>query len=240
MAHAFLRSAPADDKRPDPFCDAVLMRATLARLDEIRAWLKPRWALELSEAEVKFALVAALKAAGADGFRVSVKLHEIFHWPVDMELCQFVRDTCHALAFALRVETRLWGVRTGLRFPGKSEDRIEWVDDQGRAQSGKVISTDPSLALAIVQRFDGVIRMGAPVRVLAETVIANATQGLYGPAPANSESRLPEPETSALPTGKVLLIQCPACKGECVIPLPGQDMLGEDCTHCDGMGVVEP
>jgi hypothetical protein len=235
MAHAFLRSAPADDKRPDPFCDAVLMRATLARLDEIRAWLKPRWPTELSEAEVKFALMAAMKASGADGFRASVKLLEVFHWPVDMELCQYIRDTCNALAFALRVETRVWGVRVGIRFPAKSEDRIEWRDEQGRPMSGKVISTDASLGIAIVQRFDGTVRMGAPVRVLAETVVANLTQKLYGDG---TESRLPEPDPT--PCGEVLLIQCPACKGERVIPLPGQDMIGEDCPHCDGMGVIEP
>lgn len=225
MAHAFLRAAPAADPRPEPLAEAVLKRATNARLDEIRAWLKPRLPT-LSDEEIGFALMAAMKLGGADGFRTSVKLHETFGWPVDMELCQFVRDTCNALAFALRVETRLWSVRVGLRFPARAEERIEWCDDQERGWAGKVISVDDGLALGIVQRFDGAIRMGAPVRVFAEAVTANLTKGEYAPAATDARRGL----TLAVDN------TCPECLGEGLVAAPGQDLLGERCPVCDGTG----
>lgn len=241
---AFLRYAPADDQRPEPLCPAVLARATTARLDEIRAWIKPRLPGSIDE-QITFALSCAMKAGGADGFRAAMHLYIDFKWPVDMELCQFVRDTCNALAFALRAETRVWSVRVGLRFPGRSEHRIEWIDDTGNQIAGKVISVDDTFAAAIVQAYDGTIRMGPPRRVFAEHVIANTTLGLYAgvstePAPkfsaitpeierqlmagVSSESRLPiDPD-------------CAVCSGEGVIPLPDQDFLGENCPNCDGSG----
>lgn len=238
MVPTFLRPTPASDPRPDPFCDAVLTRAANARLDEIKAWMKPRLPA-LSDDEVRFALRAALHAGGADGFRASCTLKAVFDWPVDMELCGYLRDTCHAMAFALRVETREWSVRIGLRFPGKSEDRIEWLDDQDVAHVGKVISTDHGLALGIVQAYDGTIRAGAPRRVLAERVTANLTQALYGAGVSDLESRLRQ-GLALPPSGKVLLVNCPDCHGDGVIPLPDQDMLGVDCETCDGQGMVEP
>lgn len=245
LAPAFLRYAPEDDQRPDPLSDAVLDRACNARLDEIKAWLKPRMPA-LSDLEIIFALKAAIKAAGPDGFRATNTLFKIFNWPADMDLCCLVRDTCNALAFALRVETRVWAVRVGLRFPGRSEHKIEWMEETGVRLAGKVISVDDTFAAAICQPLlDGTVRAGPPRRVFAEYVVANTTLGEYagmstepGPrltlitaeieaalmAPADPplESRFPE--------------DCPHCDGEGLIPLPGQDMLGEDCEFCDGTG----
>jgi hypothetical protein len=235
---AFLCYAPSDDLRPDPFADRVLTRATQARLDEIKVWMKPRLPT-ISDEEVRFALAQALRAGGADGFRATCLLKELFLWPADMTLCGYVRDTCNALAFALRVETRIWSVRAGVRFPGKSEDRIEWMDDQGRTLAGKVISVDPGLAIGIVQAMDGVIRMGPPRRVFAETVTANITQARYPEdsleAAANLESRLRQGLAIAPPEDP----DCPHCFGEGVIPLPDQDMLGTNCEACGGTGKVD-
>lgn len=247
LAQAFLRYAPADDQRPDPLCDAVLDRATNARLDEIKAWLKPRFPA-LSDLEIKFALKAAIKAAGPDGFRATASLFHVFNWPADMELCQFVRDTCNALAFSLKVETRVWAVRVGLRFPGRSEHAIEWIDDSGKQSAGKVISVDDTFAAAIVQPMDGVIRAGPPRRVFAEHVIANTTLGEYAgfstePRPKftnitpeiEAQLMAPAPIESRLPIDPT---DCPECMGEGVIPLPDQDLLGVNCENCDGTGLV--
>jgi len=179
LAHqAYLRDVPEGDARPDPLSLAVVARATTARLDEIKAWLTPRLPT-LDEDQIKFALATAIKAGGADGFRASVHLREQFKWPVDMDLCCYVRDTCNALAFALRVETRIWAVRAGLRFPAKSNDAIEWIEESGRRLAGKVVSVDDSYAAAIVQAADGLIKAGPPRRVFAESVVANTTTGDY-------------------------------------------------------------
>ena len=175
---AFLRSAPREDPRPDPLAAEVLLRATNARLDEIKAWLSPRLPA-LSEEEIKFALMTGMKRGGADGYRASRAIQDEFGWPVDIELCQFVRDTCNALAFALRTETRAWVVRVGLRFPGKDGDKIEWLDEGGKACAGQIIAVDRNLACAIVQPSDGLYKAGKPRRVHAEQVTANTTKGEY-------------------------------------------------------------
>jgi hypothetical protein len=190
MAQAFLRYAPDDDQRPEPLAPGVVDRAARARLDEIILWLKPRMPT-LTEEEVIFAIAAAIKHGGADGFRGSVILKDMFKWPVDMELCQFIRDSCSALAFALRIETRAWAVRTGLRFPGHDNHKIEWIEDSGKQRAGVIVSCDRDYAAAIVQPFDGMIRAGPPKRVFAEQVIANTTKGEYAVAsfgPANESA----------------------------------------------------
>jgi hypothetical protein len=190
MAQAYLRYAPEDDARPEPLAQAVVDRASKARLDEIKVWLKPRMPA-LTDEEVLFAISAAIKHGGADGFRGSVILKDMFKWPVDMELCQFVRDSCSALAFALRVETRAWVVRVGIRFPGRDNEKIEWIEDSGKQRAGTIISIDPDYGAAIVQPFDGMIRAGPPKRVFAEQVCANTTKGEYAVAsygPANESA----------------------------------------------------
>jgi hypothetical protein len=126
MAQAFLRYAPADDQRPDPFSDAVIRRASNARLDEIKLWAKPRLPA-ISEEEIRFALMQGMRAGGADGFRASVLLKELFFWPVDMELCQFVRDTCNgARVRAARRDPRLVDPhRPALPRPRQPQDRMD-------------------------------------------------------------------------------------------------------------------
>lgn len=177
MARAYLRYAPEDDTRPEPLDPKVIARAIQARFDEIKVWLAPRLPT-ISDEEVLFALATSVRLGAADGFRVGVFLRDMFKWPVDMDLCCYLRDTCNALAFALKVETREWVVRTGLRFPASGDDAIEWIDNlSDKKMTGKLVSLDPSFAAAIVQPADGLLRAGKPRRVFAEQVTANVTKG---------------------------------------------------------------
>jgi hypothetical protein len=180
MARAYLRQVHPGDARPEPLNEAVLARACTARMAEIKAWLSPR-VLSITEDEIVFALTTAIGSAGADGFRAATVLKNEFLWPVDMELCLLVRDTVTAMAQALRAETRVWVLRTGMRFPAKSEDSIEFIDGVGKTRTGKVTGIDSALAAAFVQPFDGLIRAGGPTRVLAEQVMKNISTGEQGP-----------------------------------------------------------
>lgn len=178
MARAYLRYAPEGDERPEPLSKPVVERAIEARLDEIKAWLKPRLPT-LADADVRFALTSSLKGSGSDAFRAGVLLKEMFRWPVDFDLTLLLRDTIGALALALKVETRIWAVRTGLRFPGKDGDSVEWEDETGKPQHGAIVAVDRDYAAALVRPPDGLTRVHQPMRVFAEHVTANVTQGEY-------------------------------------------------------------
>lgn len=174
MAQAYLRPAPEHDARPDPLDDAVVARAAKTRLDEVRAWLKPRIP-SLTDEEITEALSSSVKRGGADGFRMAVSLKNDFSWPADIELTLACRDICDALAFALKLETGVWALRTGMRFPGKSNDQVVWIDAAGRKMMGTVVAGDACYASGLVQPFEGLVKAGQPRRVLAEQVIANIT-----------------------------------------------------------------
>ena len=178
MSRAYLRYAPVDDQRPDPLAPTVISRAAMARIDEIMEWLKPRIPT-LTREEVLFALEACIRSGAADGFRAGVGLKENFGWPVNTDLVLLLRDCCDALAYALRVETRMWAVRAGVRFPASENERIEWSDERGKGIAGVVISVDPSYAAAIVQPMTNDTKAGQPRRVYAERVFANVTRGEY-------------------------------------------------------------
>lgn len=174
MAQAYLRSAPEGDQRPDPLAEAVVARAATTRLDVVRSWLKPRIP-SLTDEEIIFALSTAAKRGGADGFRMAVTLKNEFSWPADMDLTLACRDICESLAFCLKMETAAWALRTGLRFPAKSNHQIAWVDATNRKCMGTVVAIDPCYAAAVVQGFEGLVKAGQPRRVLAEQVVSNIT-----------------------------------------------------------------
>lgn len=181
MAQAYLRPAPEGDGRPDPLNENVVARAAATRLEVVRSWLTPRIP-SLSDEEIAFALGMAVKRGGADGFRMAVALKNEFSWPADIELTLACRDICDALAFSLKLETGAWALRTGLRFPGKSNHQVVWVDATDRKQMGTVVAVDPCYAAAVVQPFEGLVKAGQPRRVLAEQVVANITTDEHGMA----------------------------------------------------------
>lgn len=225
MSPAFLRPAPPTDARPEPLHPSVVQRASRAREDEIATWLKPR-VPALTTEQISFALQAALIGGGADGFRCSTVLREKFGWPVDMELCGYVRDTCNALAFALRIETRVWVARTGVRFPGKSGDSIEWLDERDDGQrQGQLIAVDRDYASAVVQPISSLIKAGPPRTVFAEHVLANITQALYPSAPGADRPTTPE-------------LVCPACNGLGMIASLHPEKVANCCMSCEGTGVI--
>lgn len=192
MARAYLRYAPDDDQRPDPLAPSVLDRAAEAWLDETMLWLKTRIP-GMAREQVKFALVAALRRGGSDGFRTATCLKGDFAWPVDMELCRLLADCCNAVPFSLRVVTREWAVRTGLRFPARPLDKIEWTHRGPKLaieRSGEVVSVDHSYAAALVTPLQGLTKITPPVRVFAEDVYANVTQGHHALAHATGETPL--------------------------------------------------
>lgn len=179
MAHGFLRTPPEDDGRPDPLADSVIARAVHSRIDEIKSWLKPRIP-SLSDADICAAITTALRAAGADGFRMSVVLKNEFSWPADMDLALLMRSVTEGLAFHLRIETAEWAMRTGFRFPAKSSHQIVWLDHNDKTRAGTVVAVDNCYASALVQGFEGLVKAGDPRRVLAERVISNITTDEHG------------------------------------------------------------
>ena len=181
MPHGFLRTPPANDGRPDPLADVVIARAVSSRLDEIKAWLKPRF-LQTEDADILAAITVALRAGGADGFRMSLILKNDFSWPADMGLALLMRDVTDSLAFALRIETAQWAMRTGFRFPAKSNDQIVWLDHFDKLRAGTVVAVDNGYASGLVQGFEGLVKAGEPRRVLAERVVSNITTDQHGVA----------------------------------------------------------
>ncbi|USN13849.1 hypothetical protein PAPPERLAPAPP_01750 [Brevundimonas phage vB_BpoS-Papperlapapp] len=179
MAHGFLRTPPQGDGRPDPLSDRVIARAVDRHLDGFQAWLKPRIPA-LDDAEVAKAVTTALRAAGADGFRMAVVLKNEFSWPADMGLALLLRDVTESLAFSLRIETSEWAMRTGFRFPGKSNQQIVWADHNDKLRSGTIVAVDNCYASALVQGFEGLVKAGEPRRVLAERVVSNITTDEHG------------------------------------------------------------
>ena len=190
MVHGFLRTPPEGDGRPDPLADSVIARAVDRNIDAIKSWLKPRIP-SLDDAEISAAITTALRAAGADGFRMSVVLKNEFSWPADMDLALLMRSVTESLAFSLRVETGEWAMRTGYRFPAKSNHQIVWLDHNDKTRAGTVVAVDNCYASALVQGFDGLVKAGDPRRVLAERVISNLTTDEHGVA------RLPVPSRKA-------------------------------------------
>lgn len=186
MAPGFLRSPPEGDGRPDPLADSVIARAVDRHIDQIKDWLKPRIP-SLDDAEIVAAVTTALRTAGADGFRMSVVLKNECSWPADMDLALVMHSVTNALAFALRVETGEWALRTGYRFPAKSNHQIVWLDHNGKTRAGTVVAVDNCYASALVQGFEGLVKAGDPRRVLAERVVSNLTTNEHG------VTRLPSP-----------------------------------------------
>jgi hypothetical protein len=176
MAQTVLRPAPEGDGRPDPLSETVLTRAVSLHVADAMAWLKPR-VPTLSEEEATFALCASIRRGGADGFRAGVSLKNEFSWPIDIEMVLVLRNITEKLAFALRIETAEWVLRTGMRFPAKDNQQIEWIDGSGKHRAGTVIAVDRALCAAVVQPFEGLVKAGEPRRVLCEQVFHNITTG---------------------------------------------------------------
>lgn len=174
MAHGYLRTPPQSDGRPDPLADRVIHRAIAGRLAEIKTWLSPR-VPGTEDSAVIAAVTMAARAGGADGFRMSVFLKNECSWPADMALALLMRDVTESLALALRIETAEWAMRTGFRFPAKSNDQIVWADHNDKLHGATVISVDNCYASALVQPFEGLVKAGEPRRVLAERVVSNIT-----------------------------------------------------------------
>lgn len=176
MAQAVLRPPPEGDARPDPLSETVLTRAIALKIDDAMSWLRPRIPT-LTEEEATFAIAASLRRGGADAFRAGVSLKNEFSWPVDTAMVLVLRDMVEALAFALRLETVAWVLRTGVRFPAQDRQQIEWIDGSGKQRAGTVVAIDKTYAAGVVQPFEGLVKAGEPRRVLAEQVFANITTG---------------------------------------------------------------
>jgi hypothetical protein len=184
MARAYLRYAPADDQRPKPLSPEVLRRAAATRVAETMSWLKSRIP-GLDEDQVIFALTTCMSQGGFDGFRTGVKLRENFSFPVDWEMAKIAHEACSAVEMSLKIETGAWALRTGIRFPAKCGDRIEFIH-RDRERAGQIISIDFTYAAAVVTPFygDSQASMDTPIRVFAEEVYANTTRGEYAYAQA--------------------------------------------------------
>ncbi len=168
-----LRIIPVDDPRPTLDSDEVIARAVIQVIEDLIPWVQ-RWTKSPIAVDKVAAIVAlAVKASKGDGFSVAVYLKTEEGWPVDMQACRMFDRICSAIPYALRTVTREWVVRSGMRFPAKAGDVIDWWID-GRERRGSVYSIlgDESAALIYPQTGLGT---GNLVKVLAEDVVDNIT-----------------------------------------------------------------
>lgn len=177
---------PVDPRDPRPtFADDNVLTTTAGSVTQaVITWAKPR-AVPVDAEQVKFAVVAALKRAGADAFRLGVFLQTAFGWPVDYALVHLLDHAVNVLPQSLTQVTAEWAVRTGLRFPAKTGDTIEYVDVNGAPAVGIVKALAPMRAAAFVLPVTGDILVDdandTAVTVNAEDVFANVTTNTYTP-----------------------------------------------------------
>lgn len=180
MPRYFLRSVDPADPRPC-FSDEKTMATAIDLIaPAVVEWARSR-TLPLNEEHVRNAVLASVRHAGVDAFRIGVILQASFDWPVDFTLVTLFDRMVEALPATLRHLTNEWVVRTGLRFPAKEGDTIEYVTPRGEPVVGIVKGVLKAQARAFVQQTTGDLEEGEPISIPAEAVVANVSQALYEP-----------------------------------------------------------
>lgn len=172
-----LRRVDPKDPRPHPLAEIICGRAAQVVAPEVLKWANGRVPDFLDDSRATFVVTVALAKAGADAFRAGTVLRETFFFPVDMALVKLLDQAIDLLPSCLKVVTGEWAMRTGIRFPGKAGDLIEYYDENDCQVAGKVHTVDAAHAMAVVIReIDD-----EAVKVCAEQVVANVTQARYEP-----------------------------------------------------------
>lgn len=163
---------PAGDPRPDPMGPEVINRAIVPFLPEVLAWAEARYPIWHDGDVIRFALNTCIRNQGADAFRVGVLLTASYKVPVDFALVKIIDRILTELPTALRRVVGEWCMRTALRFPGGTGDRIVYLDEGDIPRTGVVKAVDRALGCAIVDRPEHGL-----TRVCIEQVIQNRSQG---------------------------------------------------------------
>jgi hypothetical protein len=233
---ASLCDLPLDDPRPAPWCDAVLESASAVAADKLLVWLQAQIKANRSartaagifgksagvlnhDAQtietVRYAVKIALGQEQGDPWMTARQLEDTFSWPMNMEGARLIEQITANLHVAHRVVTGKWVLRTGLKFPGACNDQIEWSDETGTDRAGDVISLDRLDLAAIVRpKSTGYFGSATPLRVRAEQVYANVSQGLYALATPTGSIVLPEPDLGELPSQLTRLTPSLALAGD--------------------------
>lgn len=180
MTTATLRSINPTDPRPTHVDREVQGLAIARTLPAVLDWANLRQP-GFTQADAEYALIQALNIGGADAFRLGVVLASQFNWSVDYELVRMLAAVIEALPTAYRAVTGRWVARTGIRFPAKEGDTIEYLDAAGRRVVGKVTGVVGLTATAYVQPSNGTEFTDPPVEIAAEAVVANVTQNRFAP-----------------------------------------------------------
>ncbi|UTC29787.1 hypothetical protein BAJUN_01570 [Bajunvirus bajun] len=172
MPRYVLRPVAANDPRPTVTHPAVANLAIDGHMPALVEWTKTR--LPVDEDMIRFAVGMALKAGGLDGFRIASHLRDVFSWPANDELTAILKQVTGALNTACDVIAGQWVLRTGIRFPGKVGDTVEFVAVDGSIQVGVV--TD-----MLKLRAMGYVTLGGEENYLvpAEAVVGNVTTSTY-------------------------------------------------------------
>ncbi|AXQ68516.1 hypothetical protein HOT99_gp101 [Caulobacter phage CcrBL10] len=175
-----LRSTNPQDPRPTHVDRDVQVLAISTALPAILDWARLHQP-GFDEAHAEHALIIALELGGADAFRMGVVLGTKFNWPVDYTLVRAMSAVVEALPTAYRAVTGRWVARTGIRFPAKEGDTIEFFSAAGKRLVGKVVGVSALTATAYVQPSNGTEFTNPPIEIAAEAVVANVTQNRFTP-----------------------------------------------------------
>lgn len=180
MPRYALRTIDPQDPRPSFADDAVLVAMIDLAAPTVVQWARGR-TRDLDPIEARFAILTAIRQYGVDAFRVGLALQANFHWPVDITLVKLLDGMVESLPATLRHITNEWVVRTGLRFPGKEGDTVEYLDERGEPCVGIVQGVLKAQARAFVLKTTGDLVDPEPLSVPAEAIYANVTQSRYAP-----------------------------------------------------------
>jgi hypothetical protein len=200
---ATLRPVDPTDPRPSPFSEIVANAACEPHAEEMAIWLRAesRGTLDLAPDAVRFACATCLIHTKGDPWAAAKLLEKTYYWPMDLDGARLVERMTRSLGSALKAETGRWVVRANIRFPGRKGDRIEWVTPDGVEHSGTVYGVEGSQAAAIVHAGS------EAVRVFAENVFGNATQGLYAAFTSGAVSPLPATERVTIPEKPIVTLR---------------------------------
>uniref|UniRef100_A0AB74UGU8 Uncharacterized protein n=1 Tax=Caulobacter phage BL57 TaxID=3348355 RepID=A0AB74UGU8_9VIRU len=175
-----LRPTSPSDPRPTAVDAAVLKLAIGRALPAVMEWARLRQP-DFTAAHAEYALVEAMEVAGLDPFRIGVVLASRFNWSVDYALVRMLDAVVEAMPSAYRAVVGRWVARTGIRFPAKEGDTVEFFDIQGVRRVGIVQGVAALTASAYVRPTVGVEVSDTVLEIAAEAVAANITQGRYEP-----------------------------------------------------------
>jgi len=183
MPTAVLSPIPEQDPRPNVSNIEVIARAIEEVSDDLVAWVHQNVNSKASSLNIEAVVIACIRESELDAFKTGVKLQTAMGWSTDIALVRIIDRAMTYLEMYSRLMTAEWAFKNSIRFPAKEGDKITWVSSSGRSRTGTVIAVNGASAFGLVNP-----RWGGVVRVLAEEVTSNETQGRRAGYPVKKKS----------------------------------------------------